>query len=390
MTDHISWKAVTLDDNRRVTTCRLYEAEVTSPRRQLSVWLTAPPSFLNTIDGGAANLSRSAVSPLVITIALLLGSAVVIYLACEFFVNGVEWMGHKFDVGQKATGTVLAAFGTALPESVVTFAAVVFGHTQAQKAIGIGAALGGPLVLSTIAYAVVGWTLFATKQRLGDSSADKHLARDQGWFLGIFLVKLAVGTIAFAWKPWLGLAFLAAYGVYVWKETREGGAAEEPDIDPLKIAPKYETPPTFLAVLQTVMALLVIYFASRVFVAQIDALGPAVGLRPQLLALLLSPIATELPETLNAVIWIRQGKVRLALANISGAMMIQATVPTAFGLFFTPWILDRSLLIAGGVTAGAIVILLLAFRRGHASRGLLAAMALGYAAFAALLIVFRP
>jgi len=45
-----------------------------------------------------------------------------------------------------------------------------------------------------------------------------------------------------------------------------------------------------------------------------------------LLALLLSPIATELPETLNAIIWVRQGKHRLALANISGAMMIQATV----------------------------------------------------------------
>jgi len=329
-------------------------------------------------------------SPLVITIGLLLGSAVVIYLACEFFVNGVEWMGHKFDVGQKATGTVLAAFGTALPESVVTFAAVVFGKTPEQKAIGIGAALGGPLVLATIAYAVVGWTLFATKQRLGESRADRHLARDQAWFLGIFLVKLALGVVVFAWKPWLGLAFLAAYGLYVWKETRGGGAEEEPDIDPLRIAPRYETPPTFLAVLQTVGALVVIYFASRLFVDQIDALGPSVGIHSQLLALLLSPIATELPETLNAVIWIRQGKVRLALANISGAMMIQATVPTAFGLAFTPWILDRSLLVAGGVTAVAIVVLLLAFGRGHASRGLLSAMVLGYGAFAALLLIFRP
>ncbi len=328
--------------------------------------------------------------PLVITVALLLGSAVAIYIACEFFVNGVEWMGHKFDVGQKATGTVLAAFGTALPESVVTFAAVVFGKTPEQKAIGVGAALGGPLVLATIAYAVVGWMLFTTRQRLGDSRADKHLARDQAWFLGIFAVKLALGVVVFAWKPWLGLAFLAAYGFYVWKETRGGGAEEEPDIDPLKIAPKYETPPTSLAVLQTVAALVVIYFASRVFVGQIDALGHATGMHAQLLALLISPVATELPETLNAVIWVRQGKIRLALANISGAMMIQATVPTAFGLFFTPWLLDRSLLIAGGVTAAAIVVLLVAFRRGHASRGLLSAMALGYAAFTALLVIFRP
>ena len=80
---------------------------------------------------------------------------------------------------------------------------------------------------------------------------------------------------------------------------------------------------------------MVIFAASRVFVGQLNALGPALGLKPQLLALLLSPIATELPETMNAIIWVRQGKHRLALANISGAMMIQATVPSAFGLFYT-------------------------------------------------------
>jgi cation:H+ antiporter len=34
---------------------------------------------------------------------------------------------------------VLAAFGTALPESVVTFVAVAFGDSAAQKDIGVGA-----------------------------------------------------------------------------------------------------------------------------------------------------------------------------------------------------------------------------------------------------------
>lgn len=81
------------------------------------------------------------------TLALFLGSADLIYLACEYFVNGVEWAGYRFDFGQNAPGTILAAFGTALPESVVTFVAVVFGRNPAQKEIGIGAALGGPLVL---------------------------------------------------------------------------------------------------------------------------------------------------------------------------------------------------------------------------------------------------
>src|SRR5476651_263023 len=93
---------------------------------------------------------------MILAIVLLLGSAFIIYLSCEYFVNSIEWVGRRLGIAQSAVGTVLAAFGTALPESVVTFVAVVFGDSDAQKEIGVGAALGGPLVLGTIAYAVVG------------------------------------------------------------------------------------------------------------------------------------------------------------------------------------------------------------------------------------------
>ena len=49
---------------------------------------------------------------LALTIGLLLGAAIVIYFACEYFVNGVEWVGRKLAVSQQATGSILAAFGT--------------------------------------------------------------------------------------------------------------------------------------------------------------------------------------------------------------------------------------------------------------------------------------
>jgi len=331
-----------------------------------------------------------------LTLFILLASAAVIYVACELFVNGVEWIGHRFDVGQKATGTILAAFGTALPESVVTFVAVALGVGAAQKQIGVGAALGGPLVLSTVAYAVVGWTLFAVRRPLSGgvassfSGADyRALSRDQAWFLVIFVFKLGVGLIAFAWKPWLGIAFLAAYAAYVWKETRGGEAVDEGELEPLKFAPKTHNPPTAMALLQTGLALVVIFFASKLFVGQIDTLGHALHLKPQLLALLVSPIATELPETLNAIIWVRQGKIRLALANISGAMMIQATVPSAFGMFFTSWMLDPALIVAGVVTLVAIVALFLGFRSGRMSRTWLAGMAGLYLVFVGVVAAFR-
>jgi cation:H+ antiporter len=327
-----------------------------------------------------------------LTLLILLAAAAVIYVACELFVNGVEWIGHRFDVGQKATGTILAAFGTALPESVVTLVAVAFGVGAAQKQIGVGAALGGPLVLSTVAYAVVGWTLLACRRSLRTATADadfRALSRDQAWFLIIFVFKIGLGLIVLAWKPWLGLAFLAAYGVYVWQEARGEQGEAEGELEPLKFAPKAAHPPTVLAVLQTVIAVTVIFFASKVFVGQIDVLGRGLGLKPQLLALLVSPIATELPETLNAIIWVRQGKIRLALANISGAMMIQATVPSAFGIFFTPWILDPALIVAGGVTLAAIVALWAGFRSGRMSRAWLSGMAALYLVFIGTLIAFR-
>jgi cation:H+ antiporter len=319
---------------------------------------------------------------MMLSVVLLLVSALVIYLSCEYFVNGIEWVGHRFGMTQNAVGTVLAAFGTALPESVVTFVAVAFGKAPDSKQIGVGAALGGPLVLATVAYAVVGITFLLSKNRFPWAtvmrSVEGMLARDQKWFMAVFVFKIALGLVVFAYKPWLGIPFLIAYALYVRSSmTQEGECAVAEDLEPLKLRPRDAEPATAWALLQTGAALVVIFFASQLFVHQLEAIGPWLGIPPQLVALLLSPVATELPETLNAVIWVRQQKPDLALANISGAMMIQATIPSALGIFFTPWLLDKSLVWAGVVTMMSIAGIYFALRskrlsaRGFASFGLL-------------------
>lgn len=333
------------------------------------------------------------------TLLLFLGSAIVIYLACELFVNGVEWLGCRLSLTQTATGTILAAFGAALPESVVTLVAVAFDPDPAAKDIGVGAALGGPLALSTLSYGVVGLTLLAAARLRRDKNAPTggptgvavdglRLSHDQGWFIVIFLFKIALGLVAFAGKGWLGLLFLAAYALYVGKELRsDGDRHDEDDLEPLKFRPRDGCPSLFWALLQTAVALTIVFIASRIFVAQLGPIGATLGLPPQLVALLLSPIATEMPETMNAIIWARQGKERLALANISGSMMIQATIPSAFGLFFTPWLFDSGLIWAAAITLFAIVRLFLIFRRGPANARQLARSSLLYLLFAGGLIL---
>ncbi|MFI8814568.1 MULTISPECIES: sodium:calcium antiporter [unclassified Streptomyces] len=257
--------------------------------------------------------------------------AVANYLSCEWFVNAVEWLGRRLNIAKMAVGTILAAFGTALPESVVTLVAVTTGATEEARNIGVGAAMGGPLALATVAYGVTGGMLLLKRRRerrpvlettgmassgldgveaLGDEKDMKRLAKDQQWFLPIFVVKVSLGLVAFAFKPALGLLFFGAYAVYFWHEIRsdDDGDGEEEELEPLKLQPKAAIPATGAVVFQTVATLGVIFFASQLFVKQLDAIGPMLGLSAAVTALLLSPVATELPEIMNAVIWVRQGK----------------------------------------------------------------------------------
>jgi cation:H+ antiporter len=400
-----------------------------------------------------------------IHILLLLGCAVSIYFACEWFVNAVEWLGVRMKVGRLAVGTILAAAGTALPESVVTLVAVLWGSPEHGNDIAVGAAMGGPLVVGTIAYGVTGAMLIWRKRSLraavrassiaglamaAPASADlripagsstdlgipagsgtdlgvvtgsgtdlgvvtgpmrtsppvpvpesaladsgdlagvdtDRLARDQTWFLAIFTVKVSLGLVAFAIKPWLGLVFFAVYAVYFFKEmSGTGDQASGDDLEPLKLQPRRADPTTLAVSLQILVTLTIIFGASQLFVKQLEWAGPALGLPAVVVALLLSPIATELPEIMNAIIWVRQGKTQLALANISGAMMIQATIPSGIGILFTPWLFDAPLMIAGAVTMCSVSYLLWLLKSHRVTAWRLTAAAGFYVVFAVGLVL---
>lgn len=323
---------------------------------------------------------------MIITCITLLVTILVIYYSCELFVNGIEWVGRKLNVSQCAVGTILAAFGTALPESVVTLVAVAFQATKEQQDIGIGAAMGGPLVLGTIAYAIVGLCIivFRKKRELGtDIDIDsRKLRHDQLWFLSIFVFKVLLGFLVFTGKAFTALFFLAAYAFYFYKEMRLECTLSLEELDPLKFQPHKSDPTTAWVMLQTCFALILISISSHLFVKNLELISTMWNIPPLVVSLLLSPLATELPEILNAVIWVRQGKETLALGNISGSMMIQATVPSALGIYFTPWLFDRHLLVAGGVTLVAIIYLLFTLKHNKLSPHRLVYTGIFYVIFA--------
>ena len=84
-----------------------------------------------------------------------------------------------------------------------------------------------------------------------------------------------------------------------------------------------------------------------------------------MLALVIAPVATELPEKFNSVLWISRGKDTLALGNITGAMVFQSSLIPALGIFLTDWQLGAGALLSGGLAMISAAILYIEVLRRH-------------------------
>lgn len=288
-------------------------------------------------------------------IAFLLLSLGVILLGAEAFTNGVEWLGKRLGLGAGAVGSILAAVGTALPETLVPIIAIVFGgNNEHANEVGIGAILGAPFMLATLAFFISGLAALLTRvggKRRKYMILDKSIIeRDLRFFLVSYSVAILVSFFPHhAAKAIAAVFLLGAYVIYAYQTIRDGKGVDEGDVPALYIAPKSEHPPTGLIAVQVLGALLLIVVGAKSFVNSVSHLSTIFGVPPFVLSLIITPVATELPEKFNSVIWIRQGKDTLALGNITGAMVFQSSIIPAIGILLTPWQLQDLALISAGL-----------------------------------------
>ena len=300
---------------------------------------------------------------------LLAASFAIILAGALFFTNAVEWAGHRLQMGEGATGSILAAVGTAMPETLIPIVAIIGGAEGAED-VAIGAIVGAPFLLATIAMALVGISalIFRGRREQGlELVADAEtLDRDLIFFLIFFAAGLALGLgVPEGFQYPLAAVFVLAYGLYVRNTLRGGGAVQEVET----IGPLYmdrtpgDDPPTLTIVLQFVIGLGAIVGGAHLFVEELLTVAEEIGIEPLVLSLILAPLATELPEKANSFFWVKDGKDSLALGNITGAMVFQSTIPIAVGLLLTEWDLDRFALVSGGLGLAGGVIAYWALRR---------------------------
>ncbi len=282
-------------------------------------------------------------------ILVLVLAFIVILIGAELFTNGIEWFGRKLELAEGAVGSVLAAVGTALPETMIPIIAILFASGEAANEVGIGAILGAPFMLATLAMFVTGVAVLAVARGRGADDAMRVdttvLAHDMRYFAIAYAIAIGAAFLPVepVWLKWIvALILLAIYAWYV-----KGHFEADPDVDAEDLAPLRfhrldstghaddpTTPRLRVVNLQVLAALALIVAGAIFFVDAVEQLATDFGIDGTLLALVIAPIATELPEKFNSVIWVRQGKHTLAMGNITGAMVFQSTIPTVVALVF--------------------------------------------------------
>jgi cation:H+ antiporter len=321
---------------------------------------------------------------------LLIISLGLILLASFVFTNGVEILGARLNLHQGATGSILAAVGTALPETIIPIIAIIVYRADPNAVqVGIGAIAGAPFMLGTLAFfvtgmAVVVYAALGKRPRLMQTDT-RIIGRDLSFFL--LLYGLAIG-VAFAHSYPLRIAvaivLMLAYAWYVFRTIQSDGE-QHADLDTLHLARIFGTGEHIsLVIVQVVGALLLMIWGADLFVRYVGQLSAAAGISPLILSMIVTPIATELPEKLNSVIWTGQRKDTMALGNITGAMVFQSSFPVVFGLVFTPWDLHGAPLLSAilALTGGGVVLAWIRWKRTMTPMVLLLGGAL-YAIFVA-------
>ncbi len=273
---------------------------------------------------------------------LLFLSLGIILAAAEIFTNGVEWLGLRLRLAEGAVGSILAAVGTALPESLIPLIAFVAGRGVEQTQVGIGAIIGAPFMLSTLAFFISGLVVLLDARQRPDfprlNVNPEVIQRDLLFFFSGYTIGISAVLVPERWRPVFVLALLASYSLYLYLTLRRSAASGQSlDLRPLLFSARRNRPRLVMVLLQILCAIILLLGGAELFIRMVTAISSLLAVPSFFLALIIAPIATELPEKFNSIIWLKRRKDTLAIGNITGAMVFQSAVLPSIGILTQNW-----------------------------------------------------
>lgn len=274
---------------------------------------------------------------------------VLILVAAIIFTNALEHLGARMGISEGVTGSLFAAVGTALPETMIPILALFFiadEGTGASAEVGVGAILGAPLLLSTLAMFLMAIAVLNKRKLAGKFEPERSgLRRDLDFFLPAYFIVAAALFVPPSMR-WLDIVIAAVlvvwYPVYVWLTVRASSklvkAGHRTEAGSPLLLSRVGLPDHVLVMLvQIAIGLVLLVWGADGFIHSMEGASRLWGVSALVLSLLIAPLASEMPEKVNSIIWVRQRRDTLAFGNVTGAMVFQGTLLPALGIVMTPW-----------------------------------------------------
>ena len=242
---------------------------------------------------------------------------IMLYYGAEFLITGSKTVALKFKIPPIFVGITLVAFGTSLPELIVSISAIlknesgiVIGNVVGSNIANIGLVLGITAILTPIFFSF------------------KKINFDLYFLMFITLLPLLfiyLGGFVF----WQGLFFILLFGGYFWKlSKKDHGYYEQQGNQNVEGA--------FSISQKVILGIVGLGFGAQLFVLGAIGIAAALGISSLVVGMSIVALGTSLPELAASITAIKHGESGFVIGNIIGSNIMNIILVLGFTLLIRP------------------------------------------------------
>jgi cation:H+ antiporter len=282
-------------------------------------------------------------------------------------VEGGGGLAARYGVSTTTIGFTVIAFGTSLPEFVVSLNAIATGNTD----IGLGNVVGSNIANLGLVLALCAVIMPTV---VGERSGQASLRHETILMLaatGVFTALCLRGVL----DPVSAIVSLLVFALILNSLWKSGRTEEEPIVSHGK-----------RDYLETIGGLVAVIIGSQLVLDASVNIATIFGIPPYIIGLSMVAVGTSLPELVTSVMAIVKGSGGISVGNILGSNIFNLLFVMGCGTLIHPVPIPDLLNIA---VMGMFSLAVIPLVRGqsHLIRGWAALMLVGYAAYIVILIV---
>lgn len=255
----------------------------------------------------------------------------------------IEDLGKRRKFSDSFTGSVISPIFTAMPELIIIIIALVAIGNKSGSEIAAGTIIGEPFMVSAIGFPIMAIALLLSPWKKSRESLDPVLPMSLIFIGLVFPIMLIPRFFNFvAVRVAVAISLVLLYVLFLHLIRGKESTEEALNI-------RIGGSGTLVMMLVVGVALLLV--GSTALVRGIDSLSNAINVNRELITILIVPIGTIVPETMNSVVWASKGKANLAVGALTGEEIFFVTFFPALGILASQWVVTTNGILAISLTS---------------------------------------